>query len=423
MVEKNSKINDDLNDFLNEDFKLDESFLDIDDDDNSFYQDHPADVTRVTIPIVTILSRSDNAYKTWVKDEATKNTMKKVFGDSDDSILALKIRSSGEDEIDNNIKKIFPLAEKMKLTHDNGNIEEVFYMNLNDTSIKNLELTFVDGQRTVYMDRVKDDDLDDVKKVKQSFNGFIVSDYKTYPTNVGRFIDDLLLNSGVNIDKSLLFKQITDSKKAVKMGKDNLPLLNYFSKYRSISILSFVYNNKKIEIPVLFMLRTASYLHTQNKYFGGKSLTSSYDKAKKLIKAKTLVNIKNMKDEDTKNIYVNSETKESTKVPVIDAESIIKDMEVKDFILFTLKAVNLLYKMSNKIFNPSEIENTTYKSNLSYILFGKVKCKYESNMFIDGDNRVDFLKITSQNIVKQIPQNIKVVTNNDVIPDFDMKDL
>jgi hypothetical protein len=423
MVEKNSKINDDLNDFLNEDFKLDESFLDIDDDDNSFYQDHPADVTRVTIPIVTILSRSDNAYKTWVKDEATKNTMKKVFGDSDDSILALKIRSSGEDEIDNNIKKIFPLAEKMKLTHDNGNIEEVFYMNLNDTSIKNLELTFVDGQRTVYMDRVKDNDPDDVKKVKQSFNGFIVSDYKTYPTNVGKFIDDLLLNSGVNIDKSLLFKQITDSKNAVKMGKDNLPLLNYFSKYRSISILSFVYNNKKIEIPVLFMLRTASYLHTQNKYFGGKSLTSSYDKAKKLIKAKTLVNIKNMKDEDTKNIYVNSATKDSTKVPVIDAESIIKDMEVKDFILFTLKAVNLLYKMSNKIFNPSEIENTTYKSNLSYILFGKVKCKYESNMFIDGDNRADFLKITSQNIVKQIPQNIKVVTNNDVIPDFDMNDL
>ena len=84
-----------------------------------------------------------------------------------------------------------------------------------------------------------------------------------------------------------------------------------------------------------------------------------------------------------------------------------------------LRVINIHYKT----FNPAEIENTTYKSNLSYILFGKVKCKYESNMFIDGDNKADFLKITSQNIVKQIPQNTKVVTNNDVIPDFDMNDL
>lgn len=422
MTEK--KIDNDLNDFLNEDYNnLDESFYDVGDSDNSFYQDHPEDKTNVTIPVVTILSKSDDSYKNWIKDQNTKDLMKKVFKE-DDTILALKIKSNGDDSIDSNIKKIFALSQKMSLIHENQEKEEVFYMNLNDKDITNLEITFIDGQRTVYMDKVRDDDTDIVKTIKQSFNSFIVSDYKTYPTNVGNFIDNLLSHYGLNVDKSLLFQTIKDSKNATKMGKDGKPLLNYFGKYRSIALLSFEYNKVRITIPVLFMLRTASYLHTQNKYFNGKSLTSSYDKVKNSIKAKNLFNIEGMEDEDTKNIYKKSETKESSKVPVIKAESRTKDIAIKDFVISIFKSVSLLYKMSNKEFNPSEIDNQIYKNNLSYILFGKVKCKYENNMFLDGNNKADFLKITNQTPSLSIKNsNIIEVSTVEETKDFDMDDL
>lgn len=422
MTEK--KIDNDLNDFLNEDYNnLDESFYDVGDSDNSFYQDHPADKTNVTIPVVTILSKSDDSYKNWIKDQNTKDLMKKVFKE-DDTILALKIKSNGDDSIDSNIKKIFALSQKMSLIHENQEKEEVFYMNLNDKDIKNLEITFIDGQRTVYMDKVRDDDTDIVKTIKQSFNSFIVSDYKTYPTNVGNFIDNLLSHYGLNVEKALLFQTIKDSKNAIKMGKDGKPLLNYFGKYRSIALLSFEYNKVRITIPVLFMLRTASYLHTQNKYFNGKSLTSSYDKVKNSIKAKILFNIDGMEDEDTKNIYKKSGTKESSKVPVIKAESMTKDIAIKDFVISIFKSVSLLYKMSNKEFKPSEIDNQIYKNNLSYILFGKVKCKYENNMFLDGNNKTDFLKITNQTPSLSIKNsNIIEVSTIEETKDFDMDDL
>ena len=124
MTEK--KIDNDLNDFLNQDFSgLDESFYDIGDSDNSFYQDHPSDQTKVTIPVVSILSKSDDSYKIWIQDPSTKELMKKVFKE-EDTILALKIKSNSDDSIDENIKKIFTLAQKMSLTHGNEEKEEVF---------------------------------------------------------------------------------------------------------------------------------------------------------------------------------------------------------------------------------------------------------------------------------------------------------